>query len=295
MSGGNLDPRFDAYVSIYNNLDTLLWGVPALLVGGTIAGIGLFGGDLATGAARLDPLSHEATLGVAFAVIACMYGLGAFGMYRLRHHHTVMGRKLRDLEGADGYFGEREKSLAWWKSAPHWFIIAFSALAVASLGASVCYFRADNDEGREHMATISPDDARSLGITTSHESMENREMRFRLMATDGSAYIRTVAGASGAWQNSHLHRNLRETYIVQSGWMVLVELRDGKEAFLRLLPGEVASTTPGVAHNVYLPGGAVIHTVKHGATVEKDWVSWPELDALTKALSERELLQKVKN
>ena len=74
---------------------------------------------------------------------------------------------------------------------------------------------------------ISEDDAASQGIRTNHERMSNDELRFRLTAADGSGYIRTVASNTGAWQSSHFHKALLETYIVQSGWAALVELIDG--------------------------------------------------------------------
>src|SRR5690242_10293711 len=73
------------------------------------------------------------------------------------------------------------------------------------------------------MRQLSDKDAESLGIVTRHEQMDNGEYRFRLLASDGSAYSRTVAGDRGAWQNSHSHNTARETYIVQSGWMAFAQ------------------------------------------------------------------------
>ena len=109
-------------------------------------------------------------------------------------------------------------------------------------------------------------DANTYGITTRHSKMPNGELRFRLQHKDGSAYIRTVAGEDGGWQKSHYHLSVRETYIVQQGWLGYAEPgATGVTASLtRYEPGDIFTTPPGVVHNIYLPADAVIHTVKHG-------------------------------
>ncbi|MEQ8356677.1 MAG: hypothetical protein RH942_14135 [Kiloniellaceae bacterium] len=132
-----------------------------------------------------------------------------------------------------------------------------------------------------------------FGVFSRHEFMANGELRFRLAGADGSGCARTVAGRTGGWQNSHKHERSRETYIVQSGWMLLASLREGIAQFHRLAPGEIAAAQPGVPHNVYLPAAAVIHTVKHGDVGTGDWVACPTLDHATKALSEAEALEKI--
>jgi hypothetical protein len=131
------------------------------------------------------------------------------------------------------------------------------------------------------------DDAvRAEGIETRHQQMDNGEWRFRLLAGDGSAYIRTVAGPVGAWQNSHFHKTVLETYIVQRGWVALVEFVNGSLGWHVLRPGSVFTTSINVPHNVYMPGGAILHTVKHGSGEVDDWHAHAELDALTKPLTE---------
>jgi hypothetical protein len=139
---------------------------------------------------------------------------------------------------------------------------------------------------------INPEDAASKhGITTNHEVMKNGELRFRLNRNDGTAYILTIAGENGAWQNSHSHKQSQETYIVQTGWMAFAELKPGKAPLFRICEaGEVFTTTPGVPHNVYLPKGAVIHTVKHGDVIPDDWFACLELDEATKPLTEEAIL-----
>lgn len=137
-------------------------------------------------------------------------------------------------------------------------------------------------------------DARDLGVTTLHEQMENGELRFRLVAADGSSYIRTVATSIGGWQNSHYHKGVLETYISQEGCSFLVELMDDELVWHPLNPGDVFTTQPDIPHNMYLPAGAILHTVKHGdGGSGSDWHAAPELDARTKGLSEEEILRMV--
>ena len=126
-------------------------------------------------------------------------------------------------------------------------------------------------------------------VFTKHEQMSNGEYRFRLVSKDGSSYIRTVA-ERGSWQNSHHHNVVRETYIVQCGWMVIAQRLEGRRLLYRLRPpGGIITTTPLIVHNVYLPSGAVIHTVKHGSTMEFDWHADEEFDSMTNELSEQDI------
>lgn len=140
------------------------------------------------------------------------------------------------------------------------------------------------------MTKISDDEARlKYGIRTKHEKMDNGELRFRLISEDGSAYIRTVAGDHGAWQNSHYHDSVKETYIVQEGWMAYAELRQG-ELVGRVYDKDASVTTqPGIVHNVYLPKNSVIHTVKHGISAGRDWHESKKFDEMTKHLSEEDI------
>lgn len=127
------------------------------------------------------------------------------------------------------------------------------------------------------------------GITCRHELMANGELRFRLNSEDGSAYIRTVSGETGAWQKSHYHKSVRETYIVQKGWMAFARLVESKLSVSILQAGDVITTEPFVVHNVYLTAGAVIHTVKHGISQEKDWFGDEEFNKKTKDLTEEDI------
>lgn len=108
------------------------------------------------------------------------------------------------------------------------------------------------------------------GVSTLHHRMDNGELRFRLKKADGTAYIRTEAGETGAWQESHFHNSVRETYIVQSGWVAYAEDRGGRPAMRVYSAGELFTTRPGVIHNVYMAAKSVIHTVKHGTGTGDD-------------------------
>lgn len=132
--------------------------------------------------------------------------------------------------------------------------------------------------------------AEVYGINTNHEQMPNGELRFRLTSSDGNDYIRTVAGGAGEWQQAHSHTLLRETYVIEKGWMALVEMEAGVLNSCVYLPGDIVTTRPGIAHNVYLPADAVIHTLKHGANAPRDWKAEPELTAQTNSLTEKDVL-----
>lgn len=132
----------------------------------------------------------------------------------------------------------------------------------------------------------------ALDITFPCERMDNGEFRFRLMdkgQNSGWGYILTkIPESYSGWQNSHYHIGVMETIIIQKGWIGFAELLpDGKMTVRVYRPGDVFTTKPGHAHNVYMPADAVVHAVKHGdCSLEKDWFASPALDEKTKHLSE---------
>ena len=143
------------------------------------------------------------------------------------------------------------------------------------------------------MRDISSEDAaKRHGITTCHQEMDNGELRFRLRKSDGSAYVRTESSPLGAWQNSHYHENIRETYIVQKGWIAYAELIEGERVINVYEAGELFTTKPHVIHNVYMPANAVIHTVKYGEASGEDRVeseATREFDQVTQCLNEDQI------
>lgn len=137
------------------------------------------------------------------------------------------------------------------------------------------------------MGKLSDEEAREqFGASTDHERMPNGEVRLRLTSA-GGGYIKTLRPGAGAWQKSHLHRTLTETYVIQAGWMALVELTGDEPKVSLHLPGDVISTRADVAHTVYLSANAVIHTVKHGGT--GDWIPCERLDAIVSGWTENEV------
>jgi hypothetical protein len=143
---------------------------------------------------------------------------------------------------------------------------------------------------------LSAEDAQSLfGIKAIHEQMDNGELRFRLMGSNGagSGYIRTEARSAGGWQKSHKHLGTTETYIVEREWMALASMDQRQpSAVIKIYrPGQIVTTEIGVVHNVYLPTESIIHTVKitseDGGT---DWIPAPKFDEITHPISEADLL-----
>ena len=130
------------------------------------------------------------------------------------------------------------------------------------------------------------------GITCPHRRMPNGELRFKLASHDGTAYIRTEATSHSGWQKSHYHEKVRETYIVQRGWMALALWKNGVPVIEKYNENEIVTTEQMIPHNVYLPADAVIHTVKHGDTTVKDWHKYELLNQQTDRLSEESILKK---
>ncbi len=139
---------------------------------------------------------------------------------------------------------------------------------------------------------LSAEDVAKHGIVMSHELMDNGELRFRLKASDGTGYIRTEAGKNGQWQSSHFHKTTREIYIVQRSWMCMAIYDNGKLTLRIYHEGEYTEVEPMTAHNVFLPEGAITHTVKFGNADAEDWRFFPELDPMTRGLSEEDIKRK---
>jgi hypothetical protein len=141
---------------------------------------------------------------------------------------------------------------------------------------------------------LSLEECARLKIKFPCDQMENGEYRFRCVdETGGWGYALTKMPdeASGRWQNSHYHRGLMETYIVQKGWIVLALAIDGKMRLKAYKPNEIFTTEPGQSHNIYAPRGSIFHTVKHGDfSVANDWFEDLELDKKTKSLTEADIL-----
>jgi hypothetical protein len=140
---------------------------------------------------------------------------------------------------------------------------------------------------------IEPNEAwEKYKISTNHQEMDSGELRFRLKKDDGTAYIRTEAASTGEWQTSHYHKNCKETYIVQRGWIACAEMNYEHVKLKIYKNDEIFTIMPGIIHNIYLPSNAVIHTIKHGISKDGDRITDNEtkkLDSLTISLSENQI------
>jgi hypothetical protein len=144
------------------------------------------------------------------------------------------------------------------------------------------------------MRETSDAEARSQhAVVTLHQQMSNGEFRFRLKKGDGTAYIRTESSGIGAWQKSHYHIHVRETYIVQTGWIAYA-VRVGDQPRIKIFhEGKLFTTEPQIIRNVYMSAHSVIHTVKHGYSDGEDRIcDWrtEEFDQELQKLTEEERL-----
>ena len=144
----------------------------------------------------------------------------------------------------------------------------------------------------KRLTPISQADARDLhGIVAVHSRAEDGELRFRLVKSDGTEYVRTEAAPDGAWQDAHSHENVQETYIVQTGWIGYAELNDGDIAIRIYREGDVFTAPSSVIHNIYMPKGAVIHTIKHGNVAKEIRIADAGFTKRTGLLTETDVLR----
>ena len=130
------------------------------------------------------------------------------------------------------------------------------------------------------MREIGPDQLEQYGILLKHNVMDNGELRFRLLGSDGSCYIRTESSGDSGWQNSHYHTRLSELCLVQEGWVLYAELVDGQVVAKRYTANEHFIIRPMVPHNSYMAPHSILHTIKFGDCTNADWIPCEELDAI---------------
>ncbi len=135
-------------------------------------------------------------------------------------------------------------------------------------------------------------------IFTRHHEMDNGEFRFRLLRDDGTGCAITEAGGDGFWQESHCHKSVKETYIIQKGWVACAKLQNEKCKIQIFKEDEIFTIEPEVAHNLYLSKGAVIYTIKHGVSKKDNRVVNSEakkLDNIVQGLGEEQILVLAEN
>jgi hypothetical protein len=126
------------------------------------------------------------------------------------------------------------------------------------------------------------------GIYTDHEIINKSEIRFRLKSNDCTAYIRTQNISYGKWQKSHYHE-IKETYIVQEGWIACAKLICGKITIKKYYKDDIFTIEPNEPHNIYTPSGSILHTIKHGKSNNSIWYPSVDLDKLTDKYTEEDL------
>ncbi|MBO5348500.1 MAG: hypothetical protein J6A89_01580 [Clostridia bacterium] len=137
------------------------------------------------------------------------------------------------------------------------------------------------------METIPIEVAKEHGINTKHSTMDNGEIRYRLISSsDNSSYVRAEATEYGGWQNSHFHKFSNEIYVVQSGKIIIVELLEKNIKITKLKENEMYKLKPNIYHNVYMYPNAVTHTIKYGKSIPSlDWFKCEMLDDLIMSLN----------
>lgn len=120
------------------------------------------------------------------------------------------------------------------------------------------------------MEIINSDKAKNkYKISTYHQKMDNGEFRFRLIKNDGATYIRTEAGNNASWQKSHFHKKIKETYIIQKGWVACAKMINEKCKIKIFKENEIFTIEANTPHNIYMAKNSVIHTIKHGNVKKK--------------------------
>ena len=128
------------------------------------------------------------------------------------------------------------------------------------------------------MKLIDTSEAKRLGVKTIHHEMDNHEKRFRLV-TSTSSYVLTWSSNEMKWQNSHVHFEKNEFYVIEKGW-AMIALWDKKELKVKRLNQDDSMFVPaGISHNLLLSNDAIVHTIKYGSEQE-DWHSCMELDEI---------------
>jgi hypothetical protein len=130
-----LDPRFNSYIQLFNNLDNLIWQMPRFFM----AALAVL---LACAAAMLGRQGIPAPRLAWYVLFAFAGWLSLVAIYctgRIRAHHSVVGDKLLGMD-TEGYFGERPNLVRNWlpPSAHHAFMSLFAFVAIGC-GAMIIY------------------------------------------------------------------------------------------------------------------------------------------------------------
>lgn len=136
------------------------------------------------------------------------------------------------------------------------------------------------------MEDITIEDAKKLGIVSSHYMLNGGEKRFRqICLRDNSAYIRAEGKDIGYWQKSHYHKWAKEFFVIQKGAVLVAQYINNEVKIKKYSEGQVFTTEPNVPHNIYMYPHTVSHTIKFGKSDEYDWESFELLDEKIKEMN----------
>jgi hypothetical protein len=131
------EKRLAPYIALYNNLDTLLWRIPAFLAVGTTVWIGFIGTvSSRTELSKIPPFIWASML----VLVGLIFFIGDYSMARIREHHTIAGNFLARIDSdPDGYFSRRLLTVqrAWPPPAPLVIRSTFKALGIVFLVAAL--------------------------------------------------------------------------------------------------------------------------------------------------------------
>lgn len=137
------------------------------------------------------------------------------------------------------------------------------------------------------------------GTALNAKVMGNGEVRVRISHTETGLSLSITSTLESpdahGWQNSHRHNSgIKETYIVQEGWLVVAhqDRVSGKPLFTYYEVGKQFTLSGSDVHNVYVGRATVFACVKHGSREGRnDWEPAPEFDEMVKPLEEADFLE----
>lgn len=128
----------------------------------------------------------------------------------------------------------------------------------------------------------------AYGITFPCEEIRGQQ-RFRVKDESGCVAGMIFANGGG-WQNSHTSIYPHEVAVVHRGW-VAIATPEGDGIKVQILrQGDCLMMSPNFLHNTYMSDGSTMLYLKFGDCKEGDWIANPQLDLLTKPLSEADIL-----
>jgi hypothetical protein len=134
------DAKFQAYVSLYANLDTLLWQNVAVMVAVTTLGFAAVGTVLEKNIA-IAGLTINQTVALVLLIMAALLLTLVYTSWRMRVHHLMMDRQLRMIESSGYFHSRRSTTSKWWMSAPFVNGMSFGTISAGAIALAIYLFR----------------------------------------------------------------------------------------------------------------------------------------------------------